>query len=274
MSRFNIRSALVCAVALLALAGMVTFVAISARRGNATNPSARAARMQNLPKVILWAWERSEDLQFLNPGEAGIAYLASTIQLRGDRFSERLRLNPLKVREGTAMIAVVRIESDRDTPATLSQSQRAEIIAALLRVTTVPNLSALQIDFDAAESQRPAYRSLLEELRGRLPDAMPLSITALASWCMFDNWVDDLPIDEAVPMLFRMGLDEHRIKSHIESGGKMRARICRPSLGISTDEPMSASTAAIRTYVFNPKPWTEMSARSALKRSMNDDSSL
>jgi hypothetical protein len=273
MTRFNFRSVLLCAVALLSVTGMVTYVLMSAPRGKTNNSSARTARMQNLPKVILWAWERSEDLQFLEPREVGIAYLASTIQLRGDRLSERPRLNPLKVREGTPMIAVVRIESDRELPATLSQSQRAEIIAALIRVATIPNLSALQIDFDASESQRPAYRSLLQELRAQLPDSMPLSITALASWCMFDNWVDGLPIDEAVPMLFRMGLDEERIESHVESGGKMRARICRSSLGISTDEPMSASTSAVRTYIFNPKPWTEMSARSAIKRSLNVDSS-
>ncbi len=27
---------------------------------------------------------------------------------------------------------------------------------------------------------------------------MPISITALASWCLFDNWIKDLPIDESV----------------------------------------------------------------------------
>jgi hypothetical protein len=267
------RSGLICAAGLFAVAGLVLVPSTFSGRGGVNNSSARAARLQNLPKVILWAWERSEDLQFLEPKEAGVAYLASTIQIRGDRLNERLRLNPLKMREGTPMIAVVRIESDRQLPATLSPSQRAEIIAALIRVASVPKLSALQIDFDAAESQRPAYRSLLEELRAQLPDSMPLSITALASWCMFDNWVDDLPIDEAVPMLFRMGLDEQRIESHVESGGKMRARICRESLGTATDEPMSPSAVAVRTYIFNPKPWTEMSARSAIKRSLNVDSS-
>ena len=64
---------------------------------------------------------------------------------------------------------------------------------------------AIQIDFDAADSERDVYRRLLARVRAVLPRTVPLSMTALASWCVGDTWLDGLPVDEAVPMLFRMG---------------------------------------------------------------------
>ena len=49
---------------------------------------------------------------------------------------------------------------------------------------------------------------LLAEVRRRVPVSMPLSITALTSWCESDGWIAGLPVVEAVPMLFRMGPGE------------------------------------------------------------------
>ena len=39
-------------------------------------------RMSEFPKIILWAWERPEDLRFINTDEVGVAFLARTIYLR------------------------------------------------------------------------------------------------------------------------------------------------------------------------------------------------
>ena len=36
--------------------------------------------------VILWAWERPEDLSFINPEKVGVAFLAKTIYLRASRI--------------------------------------------------------------------------------------------------------------------------------------------------------------------------------------------
>ena len=38
---------------------------------------------------------------------------------------------------------------------------------------------------------------------------MPLTITALASWCDGDDWIDGLPVADASPMLFRMGRGDY-----------------------------------------------------------------
>ncbi|HEV7842531.1 MAG TPA: hypothetical protein VGO69_02490, partial [Pyrinomonadaceae bacterium] len=155
----------------------------------------------------------------------------------------------------------------RDAPPVLSTIQRAEVVAALTEAATAPNVSALQIDFDATQSERQFYKSLLQDLRPRLPQAMPLSITALVSWCIYDNWLDDLPVDEAVPMLFRMGVDEQRIKSYLNEGGAFRSPLCRLSNGVSTDEHLKLVSPGARTYIFHTQAWTETSVRRAIERS-------
>lgn len=37
--------------------------------------------LPGFPKLILWAWERPEDLRFIVPGATGVAFLASTITI-------------------------------------------------------------------------------------------------------------------------------------------------------------------------------------------------
>jgi len=87
---------------------------------------------------------------------------------------------------------------------------------------------------------------------------VPLSITALASWCAGDRWMRGLPIDEAVPMLFRMGpLNEpYAALARSTSAG---APECRGALGTSLDEPLHIRAGTRRVYVFNASPWTPAS---------------
>jgi hypothetical protein len=224
--------------------------------------------MAGFPKTFLWAWERPEQLSFIDPKQVGVAFLAKTLYLREDKVIERPRLQPLKVPPGTVLIAVVRIEAMRDRSPSFSTSQREEIFRALVAAAHLPEVKALQIDFDARESEREFYRNMLIELRGRLPSSMPLSITALASWCVDDNWLDGVPVDEAVPMLFRMGLDDERIRSYLKEGGAFRNPLCRLSSGVSTDEDLKfAFAGGARTYVFHTRAWTETALRRAIERS-------
>jgi len=89
-----------------------------------------------------------------------------------------------------------------------------------------------------------------------LPDAMALSITALASWCLYDDWMADLPVDEAVPMLFRMGPEGQWIRRYFASGGDVHSPLCRYSVGLATDEAMQGLPTARRRYIFHPQPWS------------------
>lgn len=213
-----------------------------------------ASPLSELPPVIIWAWERPEKLNFINTDQVGVAFLAKTLRLEGDRVVSKPRLQPLELTPGTKLVAVVRIESDHPT---LSSTQLQRTASEVASVSALPNVSAVQIDFDATVSERNFYRELLNELK---PRRLSLSITALASWCAGDNWISDLPIDEAVPMLFRMGVDQ----KHFQTRPHFEPAICANSAGVSTDEPLTPPDVD-RLYIFSPKPWTQASLNSALE---------
>ena len=210
----------------------------------------------NFPQTILWAWERPEDLEFLDPQQFAVAFLAQTLILKGDEVIFKPRHQPLKVGPEMRLIAVTRIETEKTTA--LSATQREKLVDLVLKTLELKNVSALQIDFDATTSQRKFYRALLHELRQRLPDNIPLSMTALASFCVGDRWLQDLPVDEAIPMIYRMGKDDPAIKSFLESRNDFKEPICRRSYGVAVDEPVAMTfDRPRRQYIFNVRAWTK-----------------
>jgi hypothetical protein len=243
------------------LLALYVYVKLQAQK----HPLTPAERLRGTPKIILWAWERPEDLNFINTREVGVGVLAMTVQLKEDEVNLRPRLQPLNIPKGTYLVAVTRIETDKQNRPALSMEQRDKIIAGIAQLLQNPRVSAVQIDFDAAQSERDFYRDLLVQLRKRLPETMPLSITALASWCLYDDWIADLAVDEAVPMLFRMGLDSKQVVNRLESGGDFRPEIARQSLGISTDEPLPRLPSGRRVYIFTERPWSEEAAQKIIQ---------
>jgi hypothetical protein len=229
-----------------------------------TGSFATADRLSDFPRVILWAWERRENLAFIDPNETAVAYLARTLELSGDSVIVHPRFQPLRVPQHTMLIAVVRIENDRRIPATLSVSQRVEaarIIAGLVRTSP----AAIQIDFDARRSERTFYSDLLTDVRGRMPPSIRLSMTALASWCLDDDWISGLPVDEAVPMIYRMGPDAKEISTYLRSGGQFAPSFSRNSIGLSLDAQVAGLAAGKRVYLFSPRPWTADALRNAIR---------
>ncbi len=249
-------------VALIAATGLVLLLLAAFRFQNGGDsqvlePNSTASnRLASLPSTIIWAWERPEKLDYLDRQKLAVAFLAKTIYLRGDEAINRPRLQPLEVSPGVPLIAVARIESERAKPATLSPLQLKDTVQEISALGSNPDVVMVQVDFDATVSERDFYRSLLTELRAKLPTTTLLSITALASWCQGDNWLDELPIDEAVPMLFRMGVERNQFLSQLAAGEKFKARRCQESVGISTDEPINGLPMIQRTYVFNPASWS------------------
>jgi hypothetical protein len=229
---------------------------IGKRARGVNNNAVVATRLSHLPPVILWAWERPEHLEFIDPKKVGVAFLSQTLYLRGNKVVTRPRLQPLNVPEGTTLIAVTRIEVDHAEPPSLSADQVKRAAAEITTVAGLPRVVAVQIDFDAAQSEHSFYRELLLATRRTLPESTGLSITALASWCKGDDWLRNLPLDEAVPMLFRMGVERRQILSQLASGGKFNAAPCGGSAGISIDEPLAYAPTTERLYVFNPKSWS------------------
>ena len=239
-----------------ALLLLLTLLAIPAcQTSNARN----RVNEREFPRVILWAWERPEDLQFINTNRYGVAYLAQTLTLKNDDVLLKPRRWPIKVSPATRLIAVTRIESRKTTgqPVMLSANQRNRVAKLILKTLEDGNVSAVQVDFDAVVSERIFYSSLLHDLRQTLPDNVPLSITALASFCVGDRWLTELPVDEAIPMVFRMGKDSSAIKTMLSDGKDFRDGICKRSYGIAVDEPFDAKLdSERRVYVFNSQAWS------------------
>src|SRR5712692_11060495 len=225
---------------------------------------------KHFPSIILWAWERPEDLEFLDARRYAVAFLAQTLTLRGEDIVFSPRHQPLKVSPDMELIAVTRVESQKTTGqrAALTAMQRERLVALVLKTRELNRVAAIQVDFDAVSSERDFYRVLLRELRGKLPDDVPLSITALASFCVGDRWLNDLPVDEAVPMIFRMGADDRSIRNLLSSGEDFREPLCQKSYGIAVDEPLEMKfDASRRLYVFNDRSWTTSDIASVNERS-------
>lgn len=226
--------------------------------GRAPLGKAEATRNQDAwPRVILWAWERPSDLRFINPRHVGVSYLVKTIRLEGGAIAVRPNLNGLRVPAGTWIMACARIEANGNFASAGSMKEVDQLLPLLLPLAKFPNARAVQIDFDARVSQRSFYRALLERLRRRLPRNMPLSITALASWCEGDDWISKLPVDEAVPMLFRMGPGGPSILFRLQSQGDFKEPLCRMSIGVSRDEFVPRLAARRRLYIFDANGWTQ-----------------
>jgi hypothetical protein len=218
-------------------------------------PSEHAAVQVKLPPLMLWAWDRSDDLRFLDAPDTGVAFLAATVRLRGAGVALEPRHNPIMLPERIPRAAVVHVETERAEPPTLSRNQLRRFVDALGAVATeVPN-DVLQIDFEALASQRVFLIDAIAGLRERVPGGA-ISATALASWCFNESWTGRLAADEVVPMLFRMGYDGRKVRAQLENGGDFRSEACRSSLGVATDELPAVLPRGRRIYVFNPRRWS------------------
>lgn len=238
------------AVAGIGLLGM----AVLSRTGTATISPA-------FPDVVLWAWEARQDLRFIRPGTAGIAFLERTVWLDPQGVRALPRSQALLFRPGTPLMATVRLEAPvggtRGLPAA-RQAANAVAVAA----TRTQGIAALQIDFDARLSERQWYAEFLRELRQAVPRDLPISITALESWCEESrSWLGRLPVAEATPMLFQMGVNERREPL------RFAAPVCDSSVGVATDEmPRRIPSGARRIYIFHAGTWTEQAYQVALER--------
>jgi hypothetical protein len=217
---------------------------------------------------MLWAWERPEDFSFLSrrdPGapEVGVAYLQATLELRRGELVVRRRHGALRIPPAVVRLPVVRIEAGAGW--VLDGGLQRGVRDALLAEAQAAGLGRLQLDFEALVSQRPFYRALLAALRQQLPSGFGLSITALASWCLGDRWLSALPVDEVVPMFYRLGPAGPELRAELARGRDL-ARECRAAHGLITDEPMVLPPTPRRLYLFSPTAWQPGALDAALAR--------
>ena len=201
----------------------------------------------------LWAWDRAEDLRGLPPG-VGVAYFAVQFDARDDAFVATWRRPPLHVDAATPLTAVLHVEAFRPGHApALDDAAVARWSEALANAARRTGAARVQVDFEARASQLDFYRRVLAGLRTRLAPRTFLSITALASWCGDFDAIATLPVDEIVPMYFRMGPRERALWRERSRQPERLPAACRHAAGLALDEPRIASAPTV--YLFAPKPW-------------------
>ncbi|MEA1084871.1 hypothetical protein SFC76_11425 [Sphingomonas sp. CD22] len=203
--------------------------------------------------LVLWAWERPEDLRFAR-GRAEVAVESGSIVLDGEAVEARGRRFPLLVAEPPTT-SVVHVEIRRDRPLVWNAAMRATTAAAILHYATRLPVRRVQVDFEVRASERAILLDILGDVRRALPGGTLLSMTALASWCG-ENWLAGAPVDEVVPMLFRMGRGGEDVRAMLAEGGDLRHDRCRGALGVAVGTPVPRAPPGRRVYLFDPRSWT------------------
>ncbi len=242
------------------LAGIVLLAAVMAGAGFAVWQSRSPATL------VLWAWERPEDLRFAGNG-VSVAVMAGTVMLSGEDAVARPRLQPARVLPGQPVIGMVHVEIDRRRTLAWTAAQRGTAAAAILSLMNDPRFAELQIDFEVRASERGVLLDVLRDVRAGLPPGRVLSMTALASWCDTERWLAAAPVDDVVPMLFRMGAGGAALQRRLAAGGAFGDPHCGRSLGVAVDTPLAGLPRGRRIFLFDPAPWTQADL-TAIRRSL------
>jgi hypothetical protein len=206
--------------------------------------------------LVVWAWERPEDLRFL-PHDVEVAALSGFIELRGDDLAARGRRFPLRASPGQVSTSVVHVQISRKVPLNWTPELRARTAAAVVALAGHIPARRVQIDFEVRGSERQTLIDLVGDVKRALPSGVALSMTALASWCQTEDWVGRAGADEVAPMLFRMGPRGEAIRSSLAAGGDFGDPACRRALAVSVDSPLIRAPTGRRIYLFNPRSWTQ-----------------
>lgn len=244
----DFKRSMILPLRLLIILCAILYFAANCRQQTEVSPTSN----KEMPDKILWAWERPEDLRFLDANKFGVAFLAQTLTLKNNEVIWQPRRQPLRIAPNTYLIAVTRIETEKknSNQPDLSDAQTGKVVSLIKKTLELPNVRAVQIDFDATVSERDFYRKIVFESKKQLPENSPLTMTALASWCVGDAWFDDFPVDEAVPMAFEMGADDQAMRDFLTAGKDWRAPLCRGSYGIAVDEPLNIKFQPNRRFFF------------------------
>jgi hypothetical protein len=211
--------------------------------------AAAAPEDRSLPGEMWWYWDRpAAQLPLPAPG-VGAAVVTTHVVLSGESFARQPRRSALHLPDGVATIPVIHVEVDPARPFAGNAGQIDALRDAVVDVARRGGPSAwVQLDFEARKSQREFWRSAVQAIRSALPTGVKFSVTALASWCYGDRWLGDVPVDEVVPMYFRLG--RTRPDYVLRSAVGVSEPRCAQAYGIADDEPPWPVVFSGRRYVF------------------------
>jgi len=182
-----------------------------------------AEQPKPLPHAV-YVWQRQWTQAILQELERHRAQLAEIKLLmlerdgQGQWFVGKQRPTPLLAPEPPLWL-VVRISGSRP------DWQLDELIAQLEPLLSSREWRGVEIDFDCARSQLPAYTAKLRALRKRLPSALKLGVTALPDWLNAPQALRDLraAVDQSVLQVHAVERPERGLFSAAAASAWLRA---------------------------------------------------
>ena len=230
-------------------------------------------------KLYYWVWDYNQDFTTIKlPRSTGVAYLAATIHVSSQAIIADSRHCRLVIPNNIPKISVIRIElANKIDIKNLKQKESINKINSLiLKYADLNNVEAVQIDYDTRLNERDFYISLIKDLKTKINNQVQLSITALASWCLYDTWIKVLPIDQIVPMFFTLGNDTNNIIEYFKESKDINYAKCLNNIGISVNEEKLAKLILKDVYkaksrpkpvvfIYSPKAWDKNSLTKTLE---------
>lgn len=220
----------------------------------------KTVQHKKTPQIILWSWQRQDNLSFLKEGST-VAPLISTLVIKDQNITENRRLNSLKLPKAANVIPVIRIEISKGTK--LTDDTIDNIFYLFKRYIDALSPKIVQIDFDALKSQRGFYKKLLEKLTYNFSH-IKWTITSLASWCLYDPWIDDLPIDYAIPMFYNLGSQKEKILANLKLNS-YKSKKCKSIIGMHAKTMLKLKQNENIIFIFTDTPWTKKQYDTILK---------
>ncbi len=204
---------------------------------------------KSLPDEVWWYWDRPAVQLPLPAKGVGAAVVTTHIFFSGDHFSRQSRRSALRLPDEVAIVPVIHVEVDPAHRFAGNTVQRDALRDAVVDVARRGgSIGWVQLDFEARQSQREFWRAGVESIKAALPTGVRLSVTALASWCYGDRWLSDIPVDEVVPMYFRLG--RSRPDYVLRSAEGTTEPRCALAHGVADDESPWPVALSGRRYVF------------------------
>ena len=211
--------------------------------------AAAAPQDASLPGEVWWYWDRPAAQLPAPPAGVGAAVVVTHVLLSGAGFARQPRRSALRLPDGVATMPVIHVEVDPARPFAGNAAQTDALRDAVVDVARRGSPSTwVQLDFEARQSQRDFWRAAVQAIKDALPAGVRLSVTALASWCYGDRWLGDVPVDEVVPMYFRLG--RARPDYVLRSAAGVAEPRCAQAYGVADDEPPWPVVITGRRYVF------------------------
>ncbi len=195
----------------------------------------------------------------------GVAFLSGEILLGADGMQVHPRLRPLRLPHPRSpdtgafeRTAVVYVEIARQYRAPLGSRRIAKLAQRIRALPLVRDAHRLQLNFEAVESRRADWYALVASLRSQMPATQQLDVTALADWCMHEEFAPS-GVDRVVPMLYSLGPFSPALARVLDGTSAFPAKACRDSIGVTADALLSLPPDLIlgsdRLYVFESAPW-------------------